>query len=180
MNMKHFSVIVAAIFMATCIGANAQTVKQGSLVPLLGVRSMSVNFDFSNAMVEGMRMTDFLQDVYYGADIAPLTLFEREKKEIVGDFIEEFNDVKFPLNITVAPNAPMRMTVVVKEVNRKGNTVRCDYVICSSNGEQVAVIDMTSKDGRVGSFTNLMGDAFETAGEDLAKFIKTSLKKVRK
>lgn len=35
---------------------------------------------------------------------------------------------------------------------------------------------MTSKDGRIGSFTNLMGDAFERAGKDLGKYIKKQLK----
>lgn len=48
----------------------------------------------------------------------------------------------------------------------------------------LAAIAMSSKDGRIGSFTNLMGDAFERAGKDFGKYskkmIKAELKKKKK
>lgn len=176
--MKRIKIMIAAIAMV--MNANAQTVTQGSLRHLLGVRAMSVNFDFSKTMVEGVPMKDFIQNMYYAGGGNSMSEFERDKREIVADFVEEFNDAEAPLMLTVSQNAKVRMTVVVKEINRRGNTVKCDYVIRRNNGTQVAVIEMTSKDGRIGSFANLMGDAFETAGEDLGKFMKRTLKKERK
>lgn len=176
--MKRIKMIIATIAMV--MNANAQTVTQGSLRTLLGVRAMSVNFDFSKAMVEGVPMKDFIQNMYYVRGGNSMSEFEKDKREIVADFVEEFNDAEAPLMLTVSQNAKVRMTVVVKEVSRKGNAVKCDYVIRRNNGTQVAVIEMTSKDGRIGSFTNLMGDAFETAGENLGKFMKRTLKKEKK
>lgn len=171
-DMKRINMIIAAILMA--LSANAQIVTQGSLRELLGVRAMSVTFDFSKATVEGERMLDFLNNVYYEADYMPR--FELDAREMLADFVEEFNDAEAPLILTVNPNVPMHMTVVPMEINRKGNSIRCDYVIRKSDGTQVAVIEMFTEEGRVGLFQNLMGDVFEEAGEAMGKFVKRTLK----
>lgn len=170
----------ALLMLGLAASVSAQTVREGSLRPLLGVRAMSVNIDFSKTMVEGLRLKDYIQDLYYAYGGDYRGKFDRDTREILVEFVEEFNDVEAPLMLTVSRNAPLHMTVVVKEVSRKGNIVKCDYVISKSHGPQVAVIEMTSREGRIGSFTNLMGDAFEEAGEDLGKFIKRTLKKEQK
>lgn len=176
--MKRVKMIIVAMGMA--MGAMAQTVTQGSLRPLLGVRAMGVKLDFSDTRVEGLRLNDYLQDLYYAHGGNHRADFDRDKREMLSEFMEEFNDAGAPLILTISRDVPMHMTVVVKEVNRKGNAVRCEYVIRKRNGEKVAVVEMVSKDGRIGSFTNLMGDAFEKAGEDLGRFVRRAMKKERK
>lgn len=170
----------AMLMLGIAAGVSAQTVREGSLRPLLGVRAMSVNMDFSKTMVEGLRLKDYMQDLYYAHGVNCQAQFDKDARKMLAEFVEEFNDVDAPLMLTVSRNAPLHMTVVVKEVSRKGNIVKCDYVISKNRGPQVAVIEMTSKEGRVGSFINLMGDAFEEAGEDMGKFIKRMLKKEQK
>lgn len=176
--MKRVKLIIVAMGMA--MGAMAQTVTQGSLRPLLGVRAMGLKLDYSAARVEGLRLNDYLQDLYYAHGGNYKADFDCAKREMLTEFMKEFNEAGAPFILTISRDVPMCMTVVVKEVNRKGNAVRCEYVIRKRNGEKVAVVEMVSKDGRIGSFTNLMGDAFEKAGEDLGCFVKRAMKKEKK
>lgn len=160
----------------------AQELQQGSFEPLLSCRVASVQFDFSKTTVEGLPLSDFIENQSYIEGEDYRQYFLKAQQEVTGDFIEEFNDTDCPILLTTSKSpSPITMIVKVHEVNRKGNQLNCSYEFYKQDDSIVlCVIGMTSKDGRVGSFTNLMGDAFEKAGKDLGKYMKKQLKQANK
>lgn len=159
----------------------AQELLQGSFRSLLDCRVVEVSFDFSNSEVEGQTLKEYIGFKCFeeGDDYA--SDFEKDKREIIADFIEEYNDINSPLIFTISKDAPILLLVKVLNISRKGNAVTCDYVfIDKATNSNIATIRMSSKDGRVGSFTNLLGDSFEKAGKDLGKYVKKMLREETK
>lgn len=170
------------VLMFSSLIVNAQELQQGSFEPLLPCRVATVQFDFSKTTVEGLPLSDYIanQSFIEGEDYNQY--FSKAQQEVTGDFIEEFNDTDCPILLTISKSpSPIIMVVKVHEINRKGNQLNCSYEFYKQDDSIVlCVIEMTSKDGRVGSFTNLMGDAFEKAGKDLGKYMKKQLKQANK
>ncbi len=103
--------------------------------------------------------------------------FDNDIQDIKTDFVKEFNKIGCPIKIGLDSSVETILRIVVNKVSIEGNHVWCDYIFQQKGSEDpIAIISMDSKNGRYGSFTNLMGDAFRTAGEDLAKFIKKAIK----
>lgn len=137
---------------------NAQRLQQGSFEPLLNVHAVSVQFDFSQTMVEGLPLNDFIQNIAISEGEQYVKDIDKDRNEIIGDFIEEFNDSNGPILLAVAKKvSSINLTVNVKGISRKGNKVDCDYIFSDSvENKNICTIVMVSQDGRVGSFTNLM------------------------
>lgn len=168
------------VLLLSSLIVRAQELQQGSFESLLDCRVVSVQFEFSNTTVEGLPLSDFIQNQSFieGKDYS--NYFTKAKQEIIGEFIEEFNDTDCPILLSVAASPyGINLVVNVHEISRKGNEVKCSYEF-SKQGDSMIMcgIDMNTQDGRIGSFTNLMGDAFEKAGKDLGKYIKKKLKQV--
>lgn len=175
--MTMRKIIISLLLMLSYGYGRAQQVTQGAMSSLMGVHAVTVEYDFSNALVDGMPLNDYIEVSQLTERDNYKQEFEQEKKEIIVDFIEEFNDTNCPILFTISANPAISMLIQVRSISRNGNTVTCDYTFKEkSSGNILAVIRMTSKDGRCGSFTNLMGDVFEEAGKKLGKFIKKNLK----
>lgn len=159
----------------------AQELVQGTFDSLNNIHVATVQFDFSQARVEEAPFEDFVGLLAFEDGSKFREAFDKDINDILIDFIEEFNDTNCPILLTVSPNPETVLTIKVKEISRKGNAISCDYIISNKpDSNPIAIISMASKNGRVGSFTNLMGDAFERAGKDLGKYLKKQLKDVNK
>lgn len=169
------------VFCLSLIPLQAQELLKGSFSPLIGCRAVEVSFDFSNADVEGQALKDYInfKCLEKGDDYA--ADFEKDKRKIIAGFIGAFNDANSPLLLTISKDAPIILLAKVLNINRKGNAVVFDYVFIDKNSNsEIATVRMSSQDGMIGSFTNLMGDSFEKAGEDLGKYVKKMLRKETK
>ncbi|GEM_PF-522191 len=180
--LKFISLLLLLILGIT---GKAQEIVQGSFSSLSDAHAVSVRFDFESSTVDGLPLSDFIENESFEEGDSYKDAFAKDLREIVGDFIEEFNDTNCPMLLTVSDSPKILLTVSCSSISRKGNEVKCLYSFTNKDDDAViASISMTSKDGRVGSFTNLMGDAFEKAGKDLGcyikKMIKQELKKQRK
>lgn len=163
--------------MLSCNCSKAQQATQGAISTLQGLRAATVRYDFSNATIGNEPYKDFIQSMIYKEGDDYPTKFDEDMMDIISDFIEEYNDTNSPLILTTNKDTKATMTICVKFVSRDGNSIDADYVFTDKESGNVLVsINMTAKDGRCGSFTNLMGDAFEAAGKKLGKYIKKNLK----
>lgn len=163
------------------ISAKSQEIIQGSFSPLLTYRVATAKLDMSNTDVEGQTIDDFIKFKTYEEGESYPTEFQKDVKSITGDFIDEFNDTNCPLLLTAGYENPLNLTVKVETISRKGNSISCKYIFWQSSIDNpIVIIHLSSKNGRIGSFTNLMGDAFEKAGKDLGRYIKKQLKQAQK
>lgn len=176
--MRLFRLITTYIALVlSVITLRAQELVQGSFESLADVRIVSTRWDLSKADIDGQTFEDFIGLKSYEEGKDYHDEFEKDAREILGDFIDEFNDTNSPMALTVSSSPKVILTIQINRINRKGNEVSCNYIFSDkATGKILTVIAMTSKDGRVGSFTNLMGDAFEKAGKDLGKYTKKMLK----
>lgn len=174
--MKCLLLAVGAMILVPAI-ADAQKLTMGSGAALSKIKYASVRMDFSQTVIKGKAMKDFLakdasKEVGYWKE------FDEDIKEITADFVKEFNDEECPMVLTTQPDMDVELQIVVKKVSKGGDHVWCDYVFHPKDSdESLAIITMDSEDGSWGSFTNLMGDAFDLAGEKLAKYIRKAIKK---
>lgn len=165
------------ILVLSCLFMDAQEIVQGTWSPLLDKRVVSVKCNFAHAIVESLSFDDFVKnEVFMGASDYQRG-FENDKRDIIAEFIEEFNDTNSSILLSINPAYETLLTINVKEISRKGNAIACDYVFsCGEGTTPFLTVSMFTKNGRVGSFTNLMGDAFEKAGKNLGKYSKKMLK----
>lgn len=176
-NMAQRISAILMLLLLYLVDAQAQQIKQGSFGALSGVRVATVEYDFSKAMVEAEPLIDFVQTTYLVVGDEWLVAFESAQKEVIAEFIEEFNESNCPILLSVSDRPSVVLIISVKQISRNGNTVICDYTFKDkSTGAIILNIAMTAKDGRIGSFTNLMGDAFAEAGKKLGKYMKKNLK----
>lgn len=161
----------------SALNLGAQELIQGSYEPLTDVRVASVELDVTHADIGGQTLQDFIEFKTFEEGEGYSKEFDREIREILGDFIDEFNDTNAPITLTVSSSPKILLTIRVNHISRKGNEISCHYIFSErATGNYLATIDMTCKDGRIGSFTNLMGDAFEKAGKNFGKYSKKMLK----
>ncbi len=155
----------------------AQELKQGSYRPLTDVRVASVDLDIYHADIDGQTLQDFIEFKTFEEGDGYSKEFDKDIREIQADFIDEFNDTNAPLTLTVSSSQTTLLTIRVNHISRKGNEISCNYIFSDrATGANLVTIAMSSKDGRIGSFTNLLGDAFEKAGKELGKYSKKMLK----
>ena len=70
------------------------------------------------------------------------------------------------------------LTVNVKTINTKGNEAYIEYVFSdAATGQRLVVVTGTTKEGRVGSFSNLVGDVIREAGGELGDFVARKIRK---
>ncbi len=167
------------LFLISTLSTTAQKIIAGDILKIPGGSTFYTTFDFSTTTVAGQPFEDFIEikavsDSYTDTDIDEL---KRDIISVLGQFIEEFNDNADLLKLSVRKKNDLQLTIVIKEMSRKGNSADCDYIFSRSNStDPLLVISMTTKEGRFGSFTNLMGDVFREAGENLANFMTKALK----
>jgi len=128
-------------------------------------------------MVGNESLDDYIQLMVFKNGDKYVDEFENEMKGAIIDFIDEYNDTNCPVVLTVSDKPVVDMLISIENISRNGNTITANYIYTNKeSGNVLVAIQMTAKDGICGSFTNLMGDAFEEAGKKLGKYIKKNLK----
>lgn len=170
-----------AVMMLGFTAGNAQIVTQGSIEAISNDATATVDFDLTRAMVKGQSLEEYIEILSLTKGPHYDERFEFEMRDILGQFINEFNDVNGQIFMTVSDKPTLHMTIAIKQLSPKGNVADCDYVFWKYGiDDPLCVISMNIKEGRFGSFTNLLGDVFRESGEKLAKYLKKQIKAVRK
>lgn len=165
------------------VSAQSDKFIPGELMPLLNAGVVNVVYDLSDASVEGIPLSSFLKK----KDLKEkkrdyFQYFEDEFKTCISKFIDNANDEMDIVRLTYANNSiPIRLIIKVRHISDRGNNNICDYVfVDTSTGEEIAGIRMETKEGSIGSFTNLMSDCFKEAGGKFGGTLEKELKKIRK
>ncbi|MCM1066081.1 MAG: CsgG/HfaB family protein [Muribaculaceae bacterium] len=151
----------------------------------LSYPTVSVVFDFSKAMVDGVSAERFLQLNGQTEAKKGLTL-EQELNvylpEVKQRFKDELSDNLKDMRFTFAPGSQFTLLVKMIEVDKPGRNNISDYVFFeTASGKVIGGLSFKSSGGRFGGFTNLMGDAYEEeAAPKLAKAVKKQLKEIKK
>ncbi len=136
-----------------------------------GDRLATLVIDFSEAEVEGLPLNEYLDDVSQTED------FEYEIRKYYADFIQRFNDRCKSIMLTRKENRPLTLKVKVLSINRKGNEALCEYTFTdTASGDTLLVVTERTREGRIGSFSNLVGDVIREAGGDFGRFVTKYLK----
>lgn len=141
---------------------------------VLGCGTINVIIDFSDASVEGRNIMDFIES---NIDYKTLSKFDSEIARLL-EGLEEIKEYTF----LYSPASPITLLVKVRIVDAKGKVNTSDFVLIDTNTQEVlSGMRITSQGGNVGSFPNLIGDAFEdVAGPKFLKQFKSAIKKAKK
>lgn len=165
--MKQFC-LVFMLLMST-MASRGFTVIGGE--GLEGDRLATLVIDFSESEVEGLPLNDYLLDVSQTED------FDYEIRKYYSDFIKRFNDRCKSIMLTRTEGKPLTLTVKVLSINRKGNEALCEYTFTDvASGNKLLVVTERTREGRIGSFSNLVGDVIREAGGDFGRFVTKYLK----
>lgn len=154
---------------ATISSVSAQLLVEGSLTPLKKADRVSIQIDFSEAMIHGMNETAFAK---YETD------WDVDKPVIVGYFLSEAKQKCGDLiNLGTYENAEYEIRVNVISINEKGNYV-CEADVYDAEGNVIAKIkDISAKGGHIGTKLNLIKDGARHTGAAFGKFLKNRAKK---
>lgn len=140
-----------------------------------GNKIATLVIDFSETEVDGMPLDEFLHDLNQTAE------FEEYTAQYYTDFIKRFCDRCESILLTRSAGRSVTLTVKVLTVNRKGNEAICDYIFTETEtGKTLLTVSERTREGRVGSFSNLLGDVLREAGGDFGRFMNRYLKKDKK
>lgn len=136
-----------------------------------GNTTATLVIDFSETTVNNQPLSEFL------SDRSLVDEFEDYISDYYADFIERFTRRCEKLNLTRTPGKPLTLTIKVKTVNTKGNEATCEYIFTDTeSGKMLLTVTERTREGRIGSFPNLLGDVIREAGGDFGKFMKRYLK----
>lgn len=152
--------------------------------PLMTTRDFNLVFDFSDATVSGRKFTDFAR-MTSRRKMEPekwLDRFYRDLNRETFEFIDEFNDNSRQWKICFDETLPTTLVVKIRTIDSEdGGDYTADYAfVNTATGQVIAGVRMTAEGGTYGSFTNLMGDAFEDAGESLARKFTSATRKYKR
>ena len=178
-NMNIRTILIAGtVTLAASLTVKAQELTEGSYRALVGIRTACAQIDFSKATVDGIPFAEFAEYDGYNSRKAFREDYEEDILDLLGDFIEEFNDVESPIRLTVNRRVETRLDINVRKVVTNGSQFWADFVFWDKeSGDVLASFYMEAEDGRVGSFMNLLGDAMEEAGEKLARHLKKNIRR---
>lgn len=111
-------VTICLAFVLSSVLVKAQELIQGSFGPLMNTRVVTVQLDLSQACVEGAPLEDFLGLMSFEDGAQYQAVFQKDLRDILADFIDEFNDTNCPILLTVSPKPDTAMTIRVKEISR--------------------------------------------------------------
>lgn len=158
---------------------SAQKLIEGSFYPLKGQTVIDCTTDFDNAEIGGLPLDEFME---YKADDSMDRGFEREyhqaERECWMKFVDEANKRMKNVRLAKKKDAPFLMTIKLITMDKDGRNNVCHYIFTEKlTGNIIAIVEAKNKGGRFGSFTNLMGDAFEYAGSSFGPWFSRQLRK---
>ena len=154
----------------------AQKLTSGSLEDVFDQETLNVDFDFSKAVIDGMKESALLN---IGGERA--SDWQRDKNEICSKFlIAMYGQTKDFIEIGHYPDAQYTLVFIPASFDDDGE-VRGSAHVVNNEGEVIATIEKINGDGgRWGSFTNLCGDAMERAGDEVGSLLQREARKAQK
>ena len=152
------------------------------LYPVYKAGVVNVEYDISEATVEGMPL-EYSVKSKYSDKANPMQFFEdRLKKILVTAFINNVNDKTKLVKLTYGnETSPVKLVIKIRLMSNKGNECVCDYIFVDvATNKVISGIRMKTSEGVFGSFTNLLGDVFREAGEKFGGKLNDALKKASK
>jgi len=126
------------------------------------LRGQEINFglDFSNAQIVGLKADDF---------IASREDWKNEHKELWCRVVNAFNAYAFKSRIGGYRESEYTLLIQPVNVYDGGSTIDGWAQVVNSSGEVIFCRSFHVSEGRVGSVTNLMGDALVKYAEKLGR-----------
>lgn len=181
--------LISATFMLlVAVTISAQKLVSGSLGFLKGEKGISLVFDYSKTTYRGMSLEGFLSsefkvDEEKSKQDIRTQVNGGKKSEFYQKFVREFNNVfrKKADALLIDSSEPGNycLTVRVLTFDNKNNSTSVVDITKNGSAEVLAQIALDGKSGHFGSTENLMGDAYMSGGERLAKFILKSLRAMK-
>lgn len=149
------------------ISSYGQKLDQGSFDSLKEEKTITVEFDYTDAIMKKMTYTDY---------VAQEANWETGRKEILYKFIIEFNTQTKGKIIATTAGANYKLILKVSEVEKRGDTEAVGSIV-DAEGKVIATIkDIKAVGGKWGTHINLMGDAAQNMGTALGRFFKLKIK----
>lgn len=170
--MKKYLILALALCLS--LAANAQKVTSGSVATIFQEQTLNVTFDFSQAVIDGIKEATLLN---VGGERA--RDWQEGKEDICSKFILAMVPIVDQV-ITVGnyPDAAYTLVFIPKTFDDDGE-VRGDAKVVDKDGNVIAVITKINGDGgRWGSYMNLCGDSMTKAGEQVARFLVRESRKL--
>jgi len=166
--MKKLMLLIAATLIS--VAAFAQEFGEPTMLrPIYGTSTINVIVDFSKAEIIGFPYEERQEAIDDWA---------RDRQEIYEDFVENLNDrLEGRRDRLVAgdyPSAEYTIVVTPKTVTLNGYvTATIQYMKnLGEFGELFYSYDAKGKGGKLGTFTNLVGDGFDSIAKVIAKDLK--------
>lgn len=142
---------------------------------LYGSSDINVVIDFSEALVTGKSIVDFIES---SMDAKTFSTFYSEMERL----LKGLNDGLKGYRFIYSPSSTVTLLVKVRIVDAKGKENTSDFVLVDTKTHEVlSGMRITSEGGSHGSFPNLIGDAFEeNAAPKFINQFKSALKKAKK
>lgn len=174
--MKRALLFAAALLMFFTRSASpsyAQQYDEWALLgsALAGEKWANFKMDFSDAVIEGASFQEFKEEFKFDGND-----WDAHLKEITGSFLKILNNYtrtsKYRLRIGDLPDANITLILKYKSISKGGSKIKAQFIAQSKTGEILFTHDVSSNEGRVGSFTNLMSDSLEEMAEYLGPRLK--------
>lgn len=133
------------------------------------VTHYNVILDFSEALIEGVNMRDYLV-----ANNKLNEPFIKDMNSEMSRFVSALNDESSRYNFAYNTRSSVALVVKFREISSDGKKSRADYVFVeTSSGNVLAGIKIAENGGRYGTFANLLADALaEKVAPEIVDFLK--------
>ena len=159
-------IFALGLLLSVNVSAARFFITEGDFAAVNSDAPVKIVIDFDSTMVDGLSLDEFLTDINHRAE------FKMEVNKYYADFIKRFNSHCEHLTLTRSGDRELQLTVNVKSIVPKGNVADIEYVFTDvATGKRLAVVTGTIKEGRYGSFSNLVGDVIREAGGDFGDFV---------
>lgn len=155
-------------------GYQPETLSEKNMNRVSSQNHYNVIIDFSEATVQGINILDFTAN---NMDQKTFNEFPKEMERLL-EGLNSNSKYKF----LYAPNEEITLLVKVREIDKEGRVNISDFVFVDTKTKEVlSGVRIKSKGGKIGSFPNLLGDAFEEdASPKFIKQLKSAIKNFKK
>ena len=174
--MKKLFLFFAVFFLA--VSAYAIDLKTGSFAALAGQERVRVDFDFSDVMIDGMTLENFLELGVVDDDFKDWNDFVNfiKRRFLAGINSDTYKFVEGMVFFTGESETDFSIRVSPAMMNIDGKYIINYSLVDNATGEVLGTAYQTGDGGTFGSFSNLQGDGFEEAAEAFKKFLNKQLK----
>ena len=164
-------IITCIMLTAFAVTSFSQSIAEGSLDVLKGQERVSIELDFTFAIIHGMDEENFAK---YEED------WEKDKKGVMLNFISEASSNCNRIAIGSFSSTDYLFKVFVSKINKNGDWQSRVELLDKEGNSYAKIVALYGSGGRIGSKINLINDGAQNSGKALGRFLDKALKKVKK